>query len=259
MKFNKWLSEYANFGFERESHKKKNEPQGDLPLSPINLEAITKLLSRKAYGVKFPVNNYFGEVQWGNSDGALQLKFSPLGGLNASIRKMIHTLKGERVWICKRVIEIKHTFDEHPDKLHFALDEILTETDNAGLDAPSADYQGLERLVIQIATTLRSKTTQQIFLYEGIRVLKEDERYIIHFGVTGMGRQRAGQKRLDQFAVDVGYNKEDGIIKIAGNELGDTLDNYRWIYDPSNFLENFAPSQTPDEIKNAVLVHFNCY
>jgi hypothetical protein len=264
--FGKWLkkklNEYADFGFEQESQndKKKGDPEGDLPLDPVNLNHITKLLTRKAYGVKFPIiNNFFGEVQWGNSDGALQVKFSPLGGLNASIRKMIHTLKGEKVWICKKVVEIKHIFDEYPDKLHFALDEVLTETDNTGLDAPSADYKDLERLTVQLAATLRGKTTQRIFIYEGIRVLKEGERYIIHFGVTGMGRQRPGQKRLDQFAVDVGYNREDGIIKIAGNELGDKIDKYRWIYDPSNFIENFTPSQNIDEIKNAILVHFNCY
>lgn len=263
--FNNWLKkkqldEYARYGFELDSRNIKKDPENDNPIQSVNLEYISKLLAKKAYGVKFPVrNNFFGEVQWGTSDGALQVKFSPLGGLNASVRKLIHTTNGEPVWICKKVLEIRHTYDEHPDKLHYALDEILKETDNAGLDAPDTNYKNLERLAIQLAATLRIKTTQKIFIYEGIRVLAEDERYIIHFGVTGQGRQRAGQKRLDQMQIDVTYMKEDGIIRIAANEVGDKIDNYRWQIDPSNFLEYFSPHQSVDEICAAVLAHFNCY
>lgn len=267
-KFANWfeekrLTEYANFGFEDYRQKKKNsssKPSDELPMQPLNVEYITNLLGKKSYGPKIPiVDNYFGEVQWGISDGALQAKFSPLAGLNVSIRKMIHNLKGERVWICKKVVEIKNNYDEHPDKLHFLLDEVLKETDMMGLDMPDSNYKGLEKLIVQMAATLRRKTTQDIFMYEGIRVLEDDYKYLIHFGVTGEGRQRRGQKRLDQYAIHVTYNKDEGLIKITGTELGDKIDKYRWKYDPSTFIEYFSPYQKAEEIMDAILVHFNCY
>ena len=182
-----------------------------------------------------------------------------MGGVRVVLRKLIHDLQGDPRWVCKKVIEVKNMYDQYPDKLIFQLQESLTHIDSEGLDAANGDYQNLERLVLRMASELRRKTTQKIFIYEGIRVLKQDHNYIIHFGVTGMGRQRQDQKRLDQFAVQVEYSKKTGLIKIAGNELGDQISKHRWIYDPSEFIEYFSPHQKEEDINQAILTHFNCY
>ena len=259
--FTNWL-EYADFGLDPSKGKAAPEIRDtEEPLNPLNVEYVINSLKSTKLGTKSPLQNaFFGEVQWGEQDGALRLIFSPLGGLRVVVRKLIHDLEGEPAWICKKVVEIKNYFDQHPDRLAYELHEELIGMDyEGGLEAPSRDYKDLERLAIRIGSELRSNTTQRIFMYQGIRVVQENYKYIVHFGVTGMGVQRAGQKRLDQFAVFVEYNKTSGLIKITGNELGDVIDKHRWIYDPSNFIEHFSPYQKEDEIKNAILAHFNSY
>lgn len=258
--FNTWL-EFADFGLDMS--KRPTAPEianQDDPFVPINIEYIIKSLKDKVFGEKYSIpNDFFGELQWGQEDGAVRLSFSPLGGIRVVLRKLIHNLEGDPIWICKEVIEVKHFYDEHPDKLSFKIDETLANIDYEGMEAPTADFNNLERLVIRLASNLKRNTTQKIFMYEGIRVVKENHNYIIHFGVTGMGVQAKGQKRIDKFMIQVEYSKKTGLIKINGNELGDAIDKHRWIYDPSEFIEYFSPVQKEEEINNAILVHFNCY
>lgn len=259
-RFNTWL-EYADFGLDLT--KRPQDPEmdnGDNPLMPLNVEYVIKSLKGKVLGEKYVIpNDFFGELQWGQNDGAIRLGFTPLGGLRVVLRKLTHNLEGDPTWICKKVIEVKHFFDSRPDSLSFKIDEALTHMDQEDIDAPARDFKNLENLTIHLASELRRKTTQKIFMYEGIRVIKENHTYIIHFGVTGNGVQRMGQKRLDKFCIQTEYSNKTGIIKIAGNELGDAIDKHRWIYEPSDFIEFFAPGQSEDIITNAILAHFNCF
>jgi len=260
-KFKKFL-EYANFGFDLMTKPNPQNPveRYDTPIKKLKVDYIIDSLKKHKFGEKASKpNDFSGELQWGESDGALQLVFSPLGGVKAALRKLIHDQEGNPTWICKKVVEVRHFFDEHPDSLSFMLQDSLNEMDHQGLDSPEQDWKGLERLVLNLASNLRRKTTQKIFIYEGIRMVKENQQYIIHFGCTGSGRQRAGQKRLDQFAIHCTYHQKAGIILITGTELGDKIDQYRWIYDPSTFMEYFVPTQHEDEICKAVLAMFNSY
>jgi hypothetical protein len=260
-KFKSWM-EYADFGLDITQTPAAKNPVElyDTPIDKLNVEYVIKSLKNHKFGEKSSKpNDFAGELQWGESDGALQLVFSPLGGVKAGLRKLIHDQEGNPTWICKKVVEVRHFFDTHPDSLSFLLQDSLNEMDQQGLDAPQQDWKGLERLVLNLASTLRRRTTQKIFIYEGIRMIKENEQYIIHFGCTGYGRQRAGQKRLDQFAIHCTYNQKAGTILITGTELGDKIDKYRWIYDPSNFMEYFVPTQHEDEICKAVLAMLNSY
>ena len=259
--FNKWINEYADFGLDMTKEPKfSNQPDGENPLDPLNIEYVVKSLKGKQLGEKFSVpNNFFGELQWGYQDGAIRLNFSPFGGVRAVLTKLTHNLEGDPIWLCKKVIEVKHLFDEHPDKLTFKLAESLNKIDMEDIDAPIPDYKNLERLVINMASELRRKTTQKIFIYEGIRVVNENHNYIIHFGVTGMGVQARGQKRVDKFCIQVEYSNKTGLIKVVGGDLGDRIDKHRWVYDQSEFIDYFSPGQPPEEIIEAVLVNFNCY
>jgi len=259
--FNTWVNEYADFGLDMSRRPKDPElVNQDYPLMPLNIEYVIKSLKGKSLGEKWSIpNDFFGELQWGEQDGSIRLSFSPLGGVRAVLRKLTHDLEGDPIWVCKKVIEVKHVFDEHPDKLTFKLQESLEKIDNQDIDAPHPDFDNLERLVLRLAGDLRRNTTQKIFMYEGIRVVKENYKYIIHFGVTGMGVQARGQKRVDQFAIQVEYSKKTGLIKIAGTDLGDSIAKHRWIYDPSEFIEYFSPYQKEEEINSSILAHFNCY
>lgn len=253
------FKEYANFGFDNPNQTNPEVNINDNPLHPVDLEYISKSLKYKMLGTKSTTDKFFEELQWGEGDGALRLTFTPLGGTRAVLQKLIHNLEGTPTWICKKVVEIKNIYDEKPDNLTFLLHDLLMEMDTGNLDAASSDYQGLEHLTLKLAGNLRSRTTQRIFMFEGIRQVKEHEEYIIQFGVTGYGRQRKDQKRLDQFDVFTRYKKDEGTIKICGNELGSSIANYEWQYDVSEFSEYFTPSQKEEDIINAILVSFNCY
>ncbi|NIQ16415.1 MAG: hypothetical protein GTO02_19085 [Candidatus Dadabacteria bacterium] len=255
------FKEYADFGLGIDKRPTEPQPKNqDYPLQPLNIEYIINSLKNKMFGEKYAIpNNFFGELQWGYQDGAIRLSFGPYGGTRAVLRKLSHNLEGDPVWICKKVIEVKDFYDETPDKLTFKIDESLSEMDHEGIDAPNQGFKGLERLAIRLASHLRRHTTQKIFMYEGIRVVRENENYIIHFGVTGAGRQRRGQKRLDKFYVQTEYSNQTGVIKIAGTELGDKISQHRWILDPSEFVEYFVPGQPEDEINDAVLALLNCF
>lgn len=257
---NNWLSEWADFGLDMANQRKKKEEEpSDDPIHLLDVEQVMDTLKERTFGVKRSSYKFFSQMEWGQNDGALQLKFSSFGGLRAVVRKRVTDLEGTPTWICKRVVEVGNRFDKYPDSLSFLLTDILKETDSRLTEAPIADYKGFQRLIIELANTLRRKTTQVIFMYEGIRVVEENKKYIIHFGVTGMGVQRRGQKRLDQFAIHAEYNDKTGLIKITGTPLGDKINKHRWIYDPSNFIEHFSPAQPEEEIVNAILAHFNSY
>lgn len=261
IRFSDWLSEYADFGLDLSKRPKIPEMANtDDPLMPLEVGSVIKSLKGKALGQKHTTyNNFFGELQWGDQDGAIKLTFSPAGGNYVVLKKLIHDLEGDPKWICKKVIEVKNLFDEHPDKLTYQLHESLEEIDREDIDAPMGNYKGLQRLVIKISGDLRRNTTQKIFMYEGIRVVEENYKYITHFGVTGMGVQAAGQRRVDQFAIHSEYSKRSGLIKITGTVLGDHIDKHRWVYSPSTFNEYFSPSQKEEEISKAILGHFNSY
>lgn len=261
--FKHWL-EYADFGLEVNSQNNKktvrDDDEGEGPLHVLNIEYLTNVLKRNSIGSKWMVpNNFFGELQWGQQNGALRCSFGP-DKARATIRKLTHDLEGNPVWICKKVLEIKNLYDENPDTLAVMLQDTLNEMDQQGLDAGQADYKDMQRLVIRLASKLRSRTSQQIFMYEGIRMIEENKEYIIHWGVTGMGRQARGQFRVDQFAVHCKYESKSGLIHVTGTRIGGKLASYKWEYNqPSDFKESFVPGQGEEEIAHAVLVLFNTY
>lgn len=250
--FKKWIiQEFADFGFDKV--KKQIVPINDLPEDPIDLGYVIEEIKRNRPGYK--ANDFFGNAQWGNTPGAVKLEFGPYGGLKAVIRKLSKNLMGEDRWICKKVVEIKDHTDANA--LAYSLVEDLNEVQNKNIDGPG-NFAHLERLALRLAETLKRKTTQVIFINEGIKKTNENK-YIIHFDVTGMGVQRQGQKRLCQFDVYTEYMKDEGLIRITGEEIGSSIANWEFQADPSQFQEWFSPAQSFDEIINAILAHFNSY
>lgn len=263
-RFKHWL-EYADFGLGVNDKKQKktirDDDEGEGPTQPLNIEYVVNSLKKSPIGSKFPMpNDFFGELQWGEQAGALRLTFTPFAGTRVIIRKLSHDLNGDPIWICHKVLEVKNLYDDSPDSLTLMLQDVLIEMDHQGIDTPVADFKDMQRLVIRIAGKLRCKNTQNIFMYEGIRMIKPNEEYIIHWGVTGMGRQARGQQRVDQFAIHCTYSPKIGTIKVTGTEIGGKLDNYTWYYNqPSNFNEIFVAGQGGEEISHSVLTLFNTF
>jgi hypothetical protein len=216
-------------------------------------------LVQQRMGIKEGFSPFFGEIMWGNTDGAVKLTFSPYRGLHAVIRKLTHDLQGETVWVCKKVVEVGNIYDKKPDVLIMELYKTLEDIDQTAIEAPSPDYKKFEAFVLHLAHMLKTNTTQKPLYYTGIRRVDEGKNYIIHFGVKGMGVQALGQRRVNQVQIEVQYKKDRGLIQITCNDLGSKLDADKWELSPSQFNEYFMPSQDEDEIITAILHHLNMY
>ncbi len=258
--FKAWL-EWADFGLDATKQQpQKQDKQHDSPIKRLDIEYVINDLKRTKIGAREALSeSFFGEAQWGTEPGALKLSFGPYGGLRAVIRKLSMDLQGNPRWVCKDVLEVKNLYDLKWDSLIQELYEKLNKLDEQGIDAPEPDWKGLENMVLRLASCLRRKSTQKPLMYEGIRKIDKNEHYIIHFGCSGMGRQRQDQKRLDQFQVDVTYDKDLGCVKVVGQELGDKIGRHRWIVDQAEYIEYFMPGQNEEEIMKSVLAHFNSY
>lgn len=238
--------EFADFGFKQDLvEPPKNDPNPGV-LKPLDIEYIQKALARiKRSGTQS--ERFFGEMQWGDKDGAVRLQFTPFGGVKAVIRKLTKDLQGESIWICKRVIEVRHLFDEHPDKLTSELDKIINEVASENIDAPSNAFDQTERLVLHLASKIRTARSD-LFFYEGVRRTKENADYTIHFGLHGMGVLRRGQKRVEQFCVRVAYHQDAGYIQIIGQEIDGPARRHDWKIDQAQWNEVYMPSQSIEEI-----------
>lgn len=258
--FKKWLAEYADFGLDMGQKRQRIiRADDEKPIYPVDLEYVTKDLLTQKLGTKKSKDVYFGEVQWGDGPGSLKVTFGPFRGLNAIIRKQCTDLKGETRWICKKVLEVGNYYDKKADTLSFKILELLKEVDTTNIETPTNAYEGMERLVLQLASDLRRYTTQTVLQYEGIRRLVENKHYIIHFSCTGMGVQRQGQRRLDQLQIEAKYEQDAGYIKIAINEVGDKIKAHKWQIDPSQFCEYYMPTQPQDEITGTMVSLLNSY
>jgi hypothetical protein len=238
--------EFADFGFKQDIVKPPTNDPNAGPLRPLNVEYITRALQRLKMPMK-ETQRFFGELQWGDNAGAVRLQFSPFGGLRAIVRKLSTDLMGEQRWICKRVVEVRHLFDEFPDKLTLELDKVINEVSNENIDAPSNTFEQTERLVLHMASKLR-QARSDLFFFEGIRRTKENLDYSIHMGLHGHGMQRKDQKRVDEFIVRVAYHQNEGYIQIIGQEIDGPTRRHDWAIEQSQWNENYMPSQSIEEI-----------
>jgi hypothetical protein len=260
--FSNWIqkriNEYADYGFASKAKridlavKDSNEP-----FKHVNVDTVCRQLRNINIGIKESVDSFPMEVQWGNDTGAIKLFFYPYGGLRCSIRRLGVDMQGENVWVCKKVIPITQKYDENQDTLIFDLREKLEHIDKEGIDGPSGQYNKLETLVLHLASALNKTEKHKILMYEGIRRIKENRHYIIHFGCMGMGVQAMGQHRLDQFQVDVRYIENRGCILINGQDVGDDIASHKWVTAPADIMEYYFPSQPEKEIIDSIQAHLS--
>lgn len=249
--YNQYLKEWANFGFERVN---KYQPPKDEHVGPMpkhHMEYVINELKKVNVGMHEGRDSLYNGVEWGNGPGTISVNISPFGGMRASIRKKTINLEGETVWICKKIDQIEDY--EDPEKIISQITEDARKIDKEGIPAPDKEFKKLEQLVIDSAAAITTRSKQRVLMYEGIKVITPYKEYIIHFGLTGMGRQARGQRRVDQFQVHFKYNEHTGIIKVVGNEVGDKIDQCRWIIENSEFIEFFVPGQPKQEIISAVV------
>jgi len=249
------INEIANFGFGPAPGKKTyldsiNKPSinsAGNPFKMVKVEEVINTLKKRALGLKSHVEEFFGELHFGEGTGTVQVLFCPYGGLKTVIRRKSVDLHGESVWVCKHVVVMNDKkYDGHDMVLVEDISEHLSQIVGEGFDTPTNEYPHMNRLVTRIANRIRGLRSD-IFVFEGVRK-KTDEYYIVQFGVKGQGVEAPSAKRVEQFHVNLFYDREAGYIRSWGNDVSSPTRGHKWELEPSEWNEIHFPSQPVDEI-----------
>jgi hypothetical protein len=262
--FKNWLVSEGKdlFGFEAiKAPPKKIEDEG--PVMPVSADIIMEFLLAQTINGQEGFSSYHDQIQWGRNPGAVRMVISPLGSFKSIIRKLQTDLKGESVWVCKEVIPYKEIL-----RASLKLDEAIAEDVlkkiekhwEGDIEAPSGDYEGLENLTVRVAEASRRKEIlPEAMVYRGVRMIEKNKHYNIHFEMAGHGVEAPGSARVEQFSIEMAYDKNSGMIRSFGHDVQSPTKGHLWYPQPSEWDENFSPSQDPSEIVSAICAAFSTY
>jgi len=264
MKFKQWFLKEDIFGFEKIKNNNYQEKKEDEdPIIPFNLEEIMKDLSYIKNNDTLPFSNFINHIQWGKNNGSFQIGISPLGSFKAFIRRLQTDLEGNSVWICKKIIpykDIMHSDVIKEKKLAFYLFDKIKELEENNLESPISDYKNLENLVVKIARDCqKEKNMPPTLIFTGIREIKRNINYIIHFESKGQGVEVPSQNRLEMFAIDISYDPKKGLIRSMGYEVQSPQKGHKWEIVPSDWDEVFSPAQSMSEISDCTCAALRGY
>jgi hypothetical protein len=260
LKFAEWASERKNdiFGFEKKKNKKSTY-ENDLPIDPIDPELIMKELVELPLGVKRAIWDWHDTIVWGNEEtpGSVLVELSPLGSYKAITRKMIMNAEGDKSWICKNVFDFNEDGTDKEEKsLSFMIYEELTKAD-LDLDSANSNFNDFEKYVIKISSALKLEHPKIMF-FDKVKKLNEYY-YICTFNYRGQGVEAPGSMRVEQFHVNLNFDKKKGLIRCWGNEVSSPTSGHKWQPQPSEWDEYFAPTQKIEEIAGAIKDMFMTY
>jgi hypothetical protein len=262
--FRKWLVSEGKdlFGINREREAKKSD-NDDFPIKPIDSGIILEAIMGHKLGDMEAFSEFHDQIQWGRNTGAIQMVISPLGSFKSIIRKLQEDLNGQKVWACKRIIpyrEMLHVSREVEEVMAEEIFERVEECWRDDVEPPSGDYSALERLSVKVAERCRSKEVKpEIMVFRGVRRVKMNEHYNIHFECSGHGVEAPGSMRLEQFSIDMAYDKSSGMIRSYGYGIQSPTRQHLWQPQPSEWDENFSPNQDEKEIVEAIAAAFSTY
>jgi hypothetical protein len=86
-----------------------------------------------------------------------------------------------------------------------------------------------------------------------------DDYYKIYFGFKGHGVEAPSALRAEQFDIDIVFDKKKGLIRCWGYNIDSPTSQHKWAPQPSEWDEWFAPSQSIDEIVEAIINNLMVY
>lgn len=252
------------FGFEKsDSPSKAPDEEYDGPIIPLKAEfLIEDMLGNAINGIE-PFSAYADQIQWGSNPGAVRMVISPLGSFKSIIRKMHHDLVGEEVWVCKSVVpykDIMHSNFKFDESLSEQIFENIQSTYADPINPPKSDYEGLQRLCVKTYNKLLKRgILPELMIPIGIKTIKENQRYIMHFELRGHGVEAPGSARVEAFMVEMSYDPKTGMIRSFGHDVQSPTRGHTWIPQPSEWDEYFSPTQPESEIIDSIANAFKTY
>jgi len=260
MEFKTWFEGVDIFGFEKDINKDNKKEESDTPVNRFDLEKMMEHL----YELKLPGKRahlqFMDQIQWGEGVGAIRIWTGT--GLQMGIERLGISLEHKPVWAMKKFFQINRAgYGGHEEKVAQELFEFVELIDKQPLDSPKKegfDEQMLENLVVNMANKMR-RTAKDIFIFEGIKKIS-DSNYIIKMELRGHGVETQDQQRVLENLTDISYDHKTGVIRLINtnieNHCGRSVD---WGIMPSDMDWNFFPTQTGDEIAEAIATNMKWY
>ena len=262
--FKDWLVSEAKdiFGFEGREVVRAADTE-DRPVVTISSDIIMEHMMHRKLGGMEPFSQYHDQIQWGREPGAVRMVISPLGSFKSVIRKLQEDLRGERVWTCREIIPYRdmlratRAFDESMAEDIFSRVERCWRED---VRAPSGEYSGLEALTLRVAAGCRRRDVMpEIMVFGGVKAVERGSHYNIHFGCRGHGVEAPGGMRMEQFSIDMSYDRGSGMVRSYGYPIQSPTRQHLWQVQPSEWDELFSPSQDPEEVVAAISAAFSTF
>ena len=268
-RFNNWLKdkiikeewEFKDiFGFEAEYPQFEKKEDDGKPIKRLDSSQVLDELARSPLGTKEATHSWHDMVEWGRGDnGDMKVTMSPLGSYKATIKKRQMDLEVNTIWVTKKVIPLNaQSFPDQPvskptkseSVIAGEIMENLIKIDKELINASKHEFE-LEDLVVEVAQKVKIYAPQ-IFHFNGCRKIDENN-YIIYLGVRGQGVQRRGQRRLEQFDINISFIPKKGIIKAWGCDISSPVKGRKWEIRPSEWNEIFATQQSKAEISECII------
>lgn len=265
LSFKNWINESKDiFGFEKINNQiSPVEVQDEEPIVPINIENMMNELLRMPLNETHPFSKFTNHIQWGRHNGATQMVVSPLGSFKSIIRRLQTNLEGNQVWICKKILpykDVMHANLRIDENLAHKLFEEIEKTNEKQLESAIGSYSNLENLVVQLVReSQKSYVLPKLFIFTGVKEIKHNENYIMHFECKGQGVETPGSGRLEMFAIDMSYNPKTGLIRSIGHDVQSPKKGHKWTPQPSEWDEYFSPAQDNKEIINCICGALSTY
>jgi hypothetical protein len=264
--FKRWvLREWKDiFGFNRDP-RKKSAPGArmDMPIKDINSDEVVEFMLGNSVGGVEPIMEFSNQIRWGDAPGAMMMTISPLGSYKSIVRRLQVDLEGNQVWTCKRMFLYKDMVfadRQFDDNLANFIFEHIEEIHKEDLEAPSHDYTGLRKLVVNTAKLAQRKDViPELFIFRGIKEIEKDRNYLIFFELRGQGVEAPGRARVEQFAITMSYNPRTGMIRSFGNDIQSPTRGHRWVPQPSEWDEYFSSGQSESEISECITAALSTY
>ena len=251
VKFQDWLlREFKDvFGFDRDLRIPKKNKDSERPVQQLDIEEIINMLASYDLPTKPGKADFVSEVQWGEDQGAIRVRIGT--GLNFFIERLSIDLQGVPQWITKKIYQVDQS--GIGGKEETIIQEVFDEVkrlDEKPMDSAKHEFKEIENLVGNMAGKIR-RTARDVFVYEGVRKV-DDNDYIIRLSVRGQGQISNNGWTVRENQTHIVFDERKGLIRIMNYEVASQTLGRNWVIRPSDVDVFFCPTQTREEISEAI-------
>jgi hypothetical protein len=258
MEFKTWFEGTDIFGFEKDLAKTpEKKEESDAPINRFDLEKMMEHLHSMNLPGKMPKLKFMDQIQWGDNVGSIRIWTGT--GLQMGIERLGLNLENKPVWVMKKFFQINRAgYGGHEEKVAQELFEYVQLIDKQPLDSPKKGYDNLENLVVNTANKMR-RVAKDIFVFEGIKKINSNN-YIIKMELRGHGVETQDQQRVIENLTDISYCPHTGVIRLINTNIENHCGrDVKWEIMPSDMDWNFFPSQSGDEVAEAIATNMKWY